>query len=37
MGASFMAELLKLYKRPAVWVIAAIWLVFVVLLAYALP
>jgi ABC-2 type transport system permease protein len=37
MGASFAAELLKLYKRPAVWVIAAIWLVFVVLLAYALP
>ena len=37
MGASFVAELLKLYKRPAVWVIAAVWLVFVVLLAYALP
>jgi ABC-type transport system involved in multi-copper enzyme maturation permease subunit len=37
MGASFAAELLKLYKRPAAWVIAAIWLVFVVLLAYALP
>lgn len=37
MGASFSAELLKLYKRPAVWVIGAVWLVFVVLLAYALP
>jgi ABC-2 type transport system permease protein len=37
MGASFVAELLKLYKRPAVWVISAVWLVFVVLLAYTLP
>ncbi len=37
MGASFMAELLKLYKRPAVWVLTAIWLAFVVLFAYALP
>ena len=37
MGASFVAELLKLYKRPAVWMITAIWLAFVVLFAYALP
>lgn len=37
MGASFMAELLKLYKRPAIWVLTAIWLAFVVLFAYALP
>ncbi|CAA9442732.1 MAG: hypothetical protein AVDCRST_MAG80-1476 [uncultured Rubrobacteraceae bacterium] len=36
-GASFMAELLKLYKRPAVWMLAAIWLAFVVLFSYALP
>lgn len=37
MAASFAAELLKLRKRPATWVLAAIWLAFVVLLAYALP
>lgn len=37
MGASFAAELLKLYKRPAAWVIAAIWLAYVILFAYALP
>jgi len=37
MGASYLAELLKLYKRPAVLIIAAVWLVFVILLAYALP
>lgn len=37
MGASFVAELLKLRKRPAVWVLTAIWLAFVVLFAYALP
>ena len=37
MGASLAAELLKLRKRPAVWVLTAIWLAFVVLFAYALP
>ena len=37
MGASFVAELLKLRKRPAMWVLTAIWLTFVVLFAYALP
>jgi ABC-2 type transport system permease protein len=37
MAASFAAELLKLRKRPATWVLTAIWLAFVVLFAYALP
>ena len=37
MGASFAAELLKLRKRPAVWVLTAIWLTFVVLFTYTLP
>jgi ABC-2 type transport system permease protein len=37
MGSSFAAELLKLRKRPATWVLASIWLAFVILFAYALP
>jgi ABC-2 type transport system permease protein len=37
MGSSFTAELLKLRKRPAVWILGAIWLAFVILLVYALP
>jgi len=37
MGSSFTAELLKLRKRPAVWILGAIWLAFVILFAYALP
>ncbi len=36
-GASFRAELLKLRKRPATWVLAAIWLAYIVLFAYAFP
>jgi ABC-2 type transport system permease protein len=36
-GASFAAELLKLRKRPAVWVLEGIWLAFVILLVYSLP
>lgn len=37
MGASFQAELLKLRKRPATWVLAGIWLAYLVLFSYALP
>ena len=37
MGASFAAELLKLRKRPAAWVLGGIWLAFMILIAYALP
>lgn len=36
-AASFRAELLKLRKRPAVWVLGALWLALLVLFAYALP
>jgi ABC-type transport system involved in multi-copper enzyme maturation permease subunit len=34
MAASFAAEMLKLRKRPATWILLAVWLVFVTLLAY---
>lgn len=34
MMASFAAEMLKLRKRPATWILLAVWLVFVALLAY---
>lgn len=36
MGASFLAELLKLRKRPATWVLALVWVAVVVLLGYFL-
>lgn len=36
MGASFRAELLKLRKRPATWVLALVWAVAVVLFGYLL-
>lgn len=36
MGASFSAELLKLGKRPATWVLALVWLTLVVLFGYVL-
>ena len=34
MGASFAAELLKLRKRPATWVLALVWVAVVVLFGY---
>jgi ABC-type transport system involved in multi-copper enzyme maturation permease subunit len=34
MGASFSAELLKLRKRPATWVLALVWVAIVVLFGY---
>lgn len=37
MFASFVAELLKLRKRPATWVLAAVWLAMLLTFAYALP
>jgi ABC-2 type transport system permease protein len=37
MGGSFLAEVLKLRKRPAVWVLGALWLVIMVLFFYLLP
>jgi ABC-2 type transport system permease protein len=37
MRASFLAELLKLRKRPATWVIAAVWLTLSVVFGYAFP
>ena len=36
MGASFAAELLKLRKRPATWVLALVWFGLVVLFGYVL-
>lgn len=36
MGASFAAELIKLSKRPATWVLALVWLALVVLFGYVL-
>jgi ABC-type transport system involved in multi-copper enzyme maturation permease subunit len=36
MGASFLAELFKLRKRPATWVLALIWVAVVALLGYLL-
>lgn len=36
MAASFRAEWLKLRKRPAVWVLAAVWFALVVLFGYVL-
>ncbi len=36
MGASFAAELLKLRKRPATWVLALVWAAVVVLFGYLL-
>jgi ABC-2 type transport system permease protein len=36
-AASFMAELLKLRKRPATWILAAVLAVGVILLGYVLP
>ena len=36
MGASFRAEALKLGRRPAVWVLAAVWFALVVLFGYVL-
>jgi len=36
MLASLGAELLKLRKRPSTWVLACIWLIFTILLSYAL-
>lgn len=36
MGASFSAELIKLGKRPATWVLALVWLALVVLFGYVL-
>jgi ABC-type transport system involved in multi-copper enzyme maturation permease subunit len=36
MGASFLAEVLKLRKRPATWVLALIWVAVVALLGYLL-
>ncbi len=37
MAGSFLAELLKLRKRPAVWILGSIWLAFVVVFLYLLP
>ncbi len=37
MAASFRAELLKLRKRLAVWILGGIWLAVLILFAYALP
>ncbi|MDQ3841628.1 MAG: ABC transporter permease [Actinomycetota bacterium] len=37
MSGSFSAEVLKLRKRPAVWVLGGIWLAVVVLFLYLLP
>jgi ABC-2 type transport system permease protein len=37
MSGSFLAEVLKLRKRPAVWVLGGLWLAFVVLFLYLLP
>ena len=37
MAGSFFAEVLKLRKRPAVWVLGALWLAVVVLFLYLLP
>lgn len=36
MVASFAAELLKMRKRPAIWVLGLIWIAVIVLLAYTL-
>ena len=36
MGASFAAEILKLRKRPATWVLALVWVAVVVLFGYLL-
>jgi ABC-2 type transport system permease protein len=37
MSGSFFAEVLKLRKRPAVWVLGGLWLAFVILFLYLLP
>jgi ABC-2 type transport system permease protein len=37
MAASYAAEILKLRKRPATWVLGIIWLAFLILFTYALP
>jgi ABC-2 type transport system permease protein len=37
MTGSFFAEVLKLRKRPAVWVLGVLWIVVVVLFLYLLP
>jgi ABC-type transport system involved in multi-copper enzyme maturation permease subunit len=37
MAGSFLAEVLKLRKRPAVWVLGGLWIVVVVLFLYLLP
>lgn len=37
MLASFSAELLKLRKRPAAWVLGGVWLTMMVTFAYLLP
>lgn len=37
MGASFAAELLKLRKRPATWVLGLVWLALSLFFGYALP
>jgi ABC-type transport system involved in multi-copper enzyme maturation permease subunit len=37
MAGSFLAEVLKLRKRPAVWVLGGLWLAVVVLFLYLLP
>ena len=37
MVGSFLAEVLKLRKRPAVWVLGGLWIVVVVLFLYLLP
>ena len=37
MAASYTAEILKLRKRPATWVLGIIWLAFLILFTYALP
>ncbi|MGH3147333.1 MAG: ABC transporter permease [Rubrobacter sp.] len=34
MGASFLAELLKIRKRPATWVLVLVWVVIVILFGY---
>lgn len=37
MGASFVAELMKLRRRAAVWIIVAVWLTLTVLFDYVFP
>lgn len=37
MGASFVAELMKLVRRPAIWILIGIWLLLAILFGYVIP